>query len=131
MQVCQLYPAVQLVQRQRQRQRQRVPGCVQELAALALLLMPAGARCLLPCNAQVAQRLCFLPLQVNLWWLLLCFAESSYVCWMREQRAREAFARRLGDAGQAHLRHLRRGHPMYRWACMLQVLLAGDAELAS
>ncbi|PSC71838.1 sulfate adenylyltransferase isoform B [Micractinium conductrix] len=52
-------------------------------------------------------------LQVNAWWLLLCSTAGLYVSWLREQRAREGFARQLGSAGEPQLRRLRRRHPMY------------------
>ena len=52
--------------------------------------------------------------QVNAWWLLLCSTAGLYVSWLREQRAREGFARQLGSAGEPQLRRLRRRHPMYR-----------------
>lgn len=53
------------------------------------------------------------PTQVNLWWLCCCSAAAAYASWMREQRARERYARRLGRAGAAELRRMLERHPMY------------------
>lgn len=55
-------------------------------------------------------------LQLNVWWLLLSAAAAAYFAWMREQWAKESFARQLGPAGEPQLRRLLQRHPMYRRA---------------
>ena len=67
-----------------------------------------------PCRPLACPTAACRPPQVNLWWLLASAAASAYFSWMREQRARERFARQLGPAGEPHLRRLLERHPMYR-----------------
>ena len=105
----------------------RLPAACPLLLAACCHPLPTASHPPVAPTRVIAAACCRLPLQVNLWWLLLCFAGSSYVCWMREQRAREAFARQLGGAGEVHLRRLRQGHPLFRCVRMRRVLLAEGA----